>query len=235
MKYANLRSHWKEALKAVGLTKNFAVLYLRHSGPSHDRLHKLRTSLEVKLRGRWEADSSVKRYEAHSKLGQEFQQLPEEVQHQALRAEQQIGHLMSRCFFRTAPSSGSSLALDTSLGLAAMLDLLSCPTTSASGLDVIFCEPLCSPSSSSSCARPTARWSGLECLVPRGVELAKMMAGGRCLCETVALASADYQTCLGVTVPRSLPEMLCFNLQRRFASFATCMASHGCLRTHGRH
>ncbi|CAJ1329097.1 unnamed protein product [Effrenium voratum] len=80
VKYANLRLHWEEALKAVGLTKNFAVLYqLRHSGPSHDRLHKLRTSLEVKLRGRWEADSSVKFYEAHSKLGQEFQQLPEEV------------------------------------------------------------------------------------------------------------------------------------------------------------
>ena len=36
--------------------------------PSHDRLLNLKSLLEVKLRGRWTSDSSVKRCEAHSKL-----------------------------------------------------------------------------------------------------------------------------------------------------------------------
>lgn len=78
--YAMLNQHWKDTFKNLGMQKSSAVLYqLRHSGPSHDRLHKLRSTLEVKLRGRWESDSSVKRYEAHSKLALEFQNLPLEV------------------------------------------------------------------------------------------------------------------------------------------------------------
>lgn len=98
--YAQLKNHWHKTLQQVGLRRDWAVLYqLRHSGPSHDRLHRLRTTLEVKLRGRWEADSSVKRYEAHSKLALEFQNLPPEVQRQALQAEQSLGSLMARSQF----------------------------------------------------------------------------------------------------------------------------------------
>ena len=37
-------------------------------------------SLEVKQRGRWSSDTSVKRYEAHARISQEFHLLPEEVQ-----------------------------------------------------------------------------------------------------------------------------------------------------------
>ncbi|CAE7599810.1 kidins220 [Symbiodinium sp. CCMP2592] len=42
--YRMLRFHWQQALVRIGRRHNHAVLYqLRHSGPSHDRLHNLRT------------------------------------------------------------------------------------------------------------------------------------------------------------------------------------------------
>ena len=99
--YSTLNQHWKGALTAIGLKHNWGVFYqLRHSGPSHDRLHKLRSTLEVKLMGRWEADSSVKRYEAHSKLALEFQNLPHVIQQQALVAEKNLDLMMLRSQFR---------------------------------------------------------------------------------------------------------------------------------------
>eukprot|EP00971_Amphidinium_carterae_P269632 5348970-Amphidinium_carterae.1 len=49
---------------------------MRHSGPSHDLLHSLRTMLEVKRRGRWASDSSLARYERHALVAQQWQRLP---------------------------------------------------------------------------------------------------------------------------------------------------------------
>lgn len=89
--YQQLSQHWKEALKAVGLEENHAVLYqLRHSGPSHDRFHHLRTALEVKQRGRWASDASVRRYEAHARINQEFHCLPQKTQKLCLQAEKEL-------------------------------------------------------------------------------------------------------------------------------------------------
>ena len=54
-----LRAATKVGLKNMGL-----VLYsLRHGGASDDTLRKARPLNEVKKRGRWRADSSVRRYE----------------------------------------------------------------------------------------------------------------------------------------------------------------------------
>ncbi|CAE7480442.1 ANK1 [Symbiodinium natans] len=90
--YPLLRAHWESALEQVGLGSQYAVMYqLRHSGPSHDRLANLRSLMEVKLRGRWGSDSSVKRYEAHGKVAGEFQKLPQEVQQAAGQAEKDLG------------------------------------------------------------------------------------------------------------------------------------------------
>jgi len=89
--YYDLVQAWQGALKALGLAKDHAVLYqLRHSGPSHDRFFKLRPLTEVKQRGRWAADSTVRRYEAHARLNQEFNDLPKHVQNKAQLAEQEI-------------------------------------------------------------------------------------------------------------------------------------------------
>ncbi|OLP82160.1 Homogentisate 1,2-dioxygenase [Symbiodinium microadriaticum] len=58
----------------------------RHAGPSHDRLRQYRSLTEIKLRGRWESDKSVKRYEAHARVNQEFQKLPRAIQQAARQA-----------------------------------------------------------------------------------------------------------------------------------------------------
>ena len=99
--YAKLLTVWHQVLRQIGLPQTFAVLYqMRHSGPSHDRLHQLRTALEVKMRGRWASDTSVKRYEAHSKLSLEFQRLPDSIQRASLEAERSLPSLMAKCSFR---------------------------------------------------------------------------------------------------------------------------------------
>ena len=87
----DLRNLWQNALTSLGLGPQYAVLYqIRHSGPSHDRLYNLRDLASVKRRGRWAADSSVKRYEAAAKLSQEFHRLPAHIQQAALVAEKQF-------------------------------------------------------------------------------------------------------------------------------------------------
>ena len=70
MKYADL-IHWRRtALMSMGLAQDFAVLYqLRHSGASWDRLKKTRTTLEIKLRGRWSSDASLESLRQPRKSG----------------------------------------------------------------------------------------------------------------------------------------------------------------------
>ena len=95
--YCQLRNIWEASMKDIGLPKNHSVLYqLRHSGPSHDRLHNLRSALAVKMRGRWQSDSSVKRYEAHARLHQQFQQLPSQLQEKCLSAVTRLERLVLR-------------------------------------------------------------------------------------------------------------------------------------------
>ena len=82
--YFELVQIWRKTLKEVGLPQDHAVLYrLRQSGPSHDRFYKLRPLAEVKQRGRWIADTTVRRYESHARLNQEFNELPKTVQQTA--------------------------------------------------------------------------------------------------------------------------------------------------------
>jgi integrase len=91
MTYQDLKNVWMSTLKEIGLPQDHAVLYqLRHSGPSYDRLTKSRSLQDVKKRGRWSADSSVRRYEAHARLAQEFQRLPKKIQQKCYQALKQL-------------------------------------------------------------------------------------------------------------------------------------------------
>ena len=61
----------KEAFVAVGGAALAPVAYsCRQGGPAWDRYRKFRTVAEVKSRGRWLSDRSLRRYEKHSKLAQ---------------------------------------------------------------------------------------------------------------------------------------------------------------------
>ena len=95
--HAEMVSAWKQALVDLGLEHNHAVLHqLRHSGPSYDRCHRLRSLMEIKARGRWAADSSLRRYEQHGRLNQEYHRLPLATQRLVLKLEEQMRKLGPR-------------------------------------------------------------------------------------------------------------------------------------------
>ena len=71
-----LRDVWAAALRALGIPNRFVLYQLRHGGPSHDRLRRQRSLPEIKERGRWASDKSVRRYEAHALVQQQEASLP---------------------------------------------------------------------------------------------------------------------------------------------------------------
>ncbi|CAE7255770.1 hmgA [Symbiodinium natans] len=85
--YTELLDTWHRALKQLGLGSKFAVPHqLRHSGASWDRFKNYRSLLEVKHRGRWAADSSLKRYEQHAMVAQQFEKLAPALKRRAQAA-----------------------------------------------------------------------------------------------------------------------------------------------------
>jgi hypothetical protein len=71
----------KAAVALAALEPLKPVLYqLRHSGPSNDVAQGARTLLQVKVRGRWASDSSVRRYEKHSQLSKQWSVLGKRAQ-----------------------------------------------------------------------------------------------------------------------------------------------------------
>ena len=91
IEYSTLKAAWDSQIELEGLAPKSLVLYqIRHGGPSHDRLHNLRSLAEVKQRGRWNADLSVKRYEGHARVHQEFQRLPIPIQEKAVSCSKKL-------------------------------------------------------------------------------------------------------------------------------------------------
>ena len=67
--YLQWLESFKTAAAAVGLKEWFLSLYvLRHTGPSHDYLSKLRSLADIQRRGRWGLESSVRRYEKAARV-----------------------------------------------------------------------------------------------------------------------------------------------------------------------
>ncbi len=50
----------------VGLQERCVAYQIRHAGPSHDYRHKFRDLSGIKRRGRWTADSSLRRCASHA-------------------------------------------------------------------------------------------------------------------------------------------------------------------------
>ena len=71
---------FKRSLMVLGLDFMGATLYsLRHGGASFDLLQKRRSLLEIKRRGRWAADSSLKRYAKEARLQHQLSLVPRSV------------------------------------------------------------------------------------------------------------------------------------------------------------
>lgn len=93
---AELERQVKLSAQNVGVGTLSVVPYMfRHSGASHDRSAGLRSLNEVRKRGRWATEQSVRRYEKGGRLAQQFASLPPEVQNRAARAEANIMAILS--------------------------------------------------------------------------------------------------------------------------------------------
>ena len=79
---------------------------LRHGGASEDLLRRLRPPLEVKRRGGWKADSSLKRYGKETRLLSEVNKIPFAV----VQYGRHIADNLKECFLQPsrvpAPPSG---------------------------------------------------------------------------------------------------------------------------------
>jgi len=85
--YPKVKKAWEDALVKLGLGKEYAVMYqIRHTGPSWDRFKNHRSILDVKNRGGWRSNRSLKRYENHALVASHFAKLPAKIQQRALTA-----------------------------------------------------------------------------------------------------------------------------------------------------
>lgn len=105
MQYPQLHRTWHATLAHLGLPMETADLYqLRHSGASWDRLKKVRSLLEIKLRGRWSSDASLKRYESHAKVAQLYEKLPDSIKKRADSSPQLLKEMVIAFTSRHAPT-----------------------------------------------------------------------------------------------------------------------------------
>ena len=79
---------------------------LRHGGPSHDRALGLRTIQEVKKRGRWAADSSVRRYEKAGRLTTMLTKIQPELKDQVYGSPKLLENLVNSAEFEKITKPG---------------------------------------------------------------------------------------------------------------------------------
>ena len=105
MQYPQLHRTWHATLAHLGLPMETADLYqLRHSGASWDRLKKVRSLLEIKLRGRWSSDASLKQYESHAKVAQLYEKLPDSIKKRADSSPQLLKEMVIAFTSRHTPT-----------------------------------------------------------------------------------------------------------------------------------
>ncbi|CAK0900339.1 unnamed protein product, partial [Prorocentrum cordatum] len=83
-----LSMQWGRSQEQLGLlpSQRRRLYQIRHAGPPHDILMGVRTLLDVKRRGRWSSDATVKRCEAAGVVQQEWAKLSTAQQAAASRA-----------------------------------------------------------------------------------------------------------------------------------------------------
>ena len=78
-----------KACEASGVPK-MVPYEMRHSGPSHDRCHKLRSLLQVQKRGRWKSTRSLVRYEKATRMQQQWNKLHPALKSHAERCQKEL-------------------------------------------------------------------------------------------------------------------------------------------------
>ncbi|CAK0798854.1 unnamed protein product [Prorocentrum cordatum] len=85
---------FKMAGERLGLPKPPVAHQLRHAGPSYDLAQRIRRLAEVKARGRWSADSSVRRYGKQNRINEQIAALPVAVRGFCDDAWKKIGDVL---------------------------------------------------------------------------------------------------------------------------------------------
>ena len=71
------------------------VMYmLRHSGASTDFALRHRTLAEIKLRGRWRGDQSLRRYEKGGRLAEQLGRLPQKLRLHVVRCSKLVNKVL---------------------------------------------------------------------------------------------------------------------------------------------
>ena len=95
LKYVTYLDLFRRASEISGVVKLQAHPYaIRHGGASHDALEGRRSLAAVKARGRWRADSSVRRYEKHARVLRETERLDEATRRYGLRVSKHLAELL---------------------------------------------------------------------------------------------------------------------------------------------
>ncbi|CAK0871674.1 unnamed protein product, partial [Prorocentrum cordatum] len=97
---AQLGVLWRQSLGRAEVPTRCVPYQLRHGGPSHDRLKRYRSMDEIKRRGRWASDYTMKRYEAHALVQQELAALPVDVRRRAEAAPAKLHAELERLLAR---------------------------------------------------------------------------------------------------------------------------------------
>ena len=139
---------WRRALEVAEVPIKYVPYQLRHGGPSHDRLMHHRSMAEIKARGRWACDHTMKRYEAHAMVQQELAALPADVRRRAEAAPARLHAVLSTLLAR--PGRASRALTSARLRAAAPTARPSRRAPSARGRPRALDASL----SSSSCAAP---------------------------------------------------------------------------------
>ena len=80
-------------LGSVGVTSRYQ---LRHGGASHDAATAARTLEQIRHRGRWRSQSSLRRYEKGARLGEVLERLAPKVRAHALRCADSLGDVAAK-------------------------------------------------------------------------------------------------------------------------------------------
>jgi len=92
-----LVDQFAKALEALNLTHLNSCLYtLRHGGATHDILTRRRSMMEVKQRGRWGSDSSLKRYVKLARLQTELAKVPIDVRNYGLEIIRSLPKILTK-------------------------------------------------------------------------------------------------------------------------------------------
>lgn len=108
--HAEFRKAFNQGLQTLKLDNLGMTLYAtRHGGATHDVLSRRRSLLEVKQRGRWGSDNSLKWYVKEARLQTEVAKVPEPIRLYGLHVLQLLPDLLTQARKVPKPPVGISL------------------------------------------------------------------------------------------------------------------------------